>query len=138
MTVATHQVETRIQNRIPAIASVADLVSSFCAAHKLSQQLLVALSVSLDEALNNIISYGYSDAGDHSILVRLAYEPGSVAATIEDDGNFFDPLSVKRRDLHSPDRVGGYGIHFITNLMDDVQYGCQHGINRLVMRKRIV
>ena len=132
------RVETRIQNQIAEITGVADLVSRFCATHSLSNQLLVALSVSLDEALSNIIRYAYGDQRDHSILVRLDYEPGSVAAIVEDDGQPFDPTSAPSLDLTSRDRDSGFGIHFIRNLMDDVRYVRENGINRLEMRKRLV
>jgi serine/threonine-protein kinase RsbW len=133
-----NQVETRIRNRIAEVEDVAEIVSQFCATHKLSNELLVALGVSLDEALSNIIHYAYKDERDHSILVRLEYKRGSVAATVEDDGSPFDPLSVPALDLASPDRDRGFGIHFIKNLMDDVRYVRKSGINRLEMRKRIV
>lgn len=132
------QIETRIRNRIAELEDVAEMVSQFCAKHNLSNQLLVALGVSLDEALSNIIHYAYKDKRDHSILVRLKYEPGSVAATVEDDGSPFDPLSVPALDLASPHRDRGFGIHFIKNLMDDVRYISTNGINRLEMRKLIV
>lgn len=133
-----NQLETRIRNRIAEVGDVAEIVSQFCAKHKLSDQLLVALGVSLDEALSNIIHYAYKDKDDHSILIRLAYEPDSVAATVEDDGSPFDPLSVPALDLASPDRDRGFGVHFIKSLMDDVRYIRENGINRLEMRKRIV
>ena len=68
----------------------------------------------------------------------LEYKLGSVAATVEDDGSPFDPLSVPALNLASPDRDRGFGIHFIRNLMDDVRYVRKNGINRLEMRKRIV
>jgi len=131
-------VETRIRNQIAEVESVAETVSQFCATHNLSNQLLVALGVSLDEALSNIIRYAYGDSRDHSILVRLDYEPGSVAAIVEDDGRAFNPLSAPPLDLAAPDRDRGFGIHFIKTLMDDVRYVRTDGINRLEMRKRIV
>jgi anti-sigma regulatory factor (Ser/Thr protein kinase) len=134
----SRRVEARIQNQISDVGTVADLVDRFCATHKLSNQLLVALSVSLDEALSNIIKYAYNDQNRHSIRVQLAYEPDGVAATVEDDGRPFDPLSAPQLDLASPERNGGFGIHFIRNLMDDVRYFRDGGLNRLVMRKRIV
>lgn len=106
-------VETRIRNDIAEVEVVAETVSRFCARHNLSNQLLVALGVSLDEALSNIIRYAYRDRRDHSILVRLDYEPGSVAATVEDDGQPFNPLSVPPLNLAAADRDRGFGIHFI-------------------------
>lgn len=132
------RIETRIRNRIAEVEEVAEVVNQFCAEHKLSNQLLVALGVSLDEALSNIIHYAYKDELDHLILVRLEYEPDSVAATVEDDGSPFDPLSVPALDLASPERDRGFGVHFIKNLMDDVRYIRTNGLNRLEMRKRIV
>jgi serine/threonine-protein kinase RsbW len=133
-----NHVETRIRNRIAEVENVAEIVSQFCAIHNLSNQLLVALGVSLDEALSNIIRYAYKDECNHSILVRLDYELVSVAATVEDDGAPFDPLSVPALDLAAPDRDRGFGVHFIRNLMDDVRYVRKNGINCLEMRKRIV
>jgi serine/threonine-protein kinase RsbW len=130
------RIETRIRNRIAEVEDIAEIVSQFCAKHRLSNQLYVALGVSLDEALSNIIHYAYKDGRDHSILVRLEYQPGTVAATVEDDGSPFDPLSVPTLDLAAPDRDRGFGVHFIRNLMDDVRYIRTNGINRLEMRKR--
>jgi len=45
---------------------------------------------------------------------------------------------VPALDLTSPDRNRGFGIHFIRNLMDEVRYVREDGINRLNMRKKIV
>lgn len=137
MATAARQVETRIQNRISEMASVVDLVNKFCASHKLSTHLEVALNVSIDEALNNIISYGYGDGQEHSILVRLAMESDNVTATIEDDGKPFNPTAAPPPDLKSHDRMRGFGIHYIRTLMDDVRYARQEGLNRLEMRKRL-
>ena len=133
-----HRVETRIRNHLAEVESVAEIVDEFCAKHNLSNQLLVALGVSLDEALSNIIRYAYRDECDHSILVQLNYDPDSVAAIVEDDGWPFNPLLVPALDLRSPDRDRGFGIHFIRNLMDDVRYVRKDGINRLEMRKHVV
>ena len=47
---------------VPEIARVAEMVDEFAARHQFSNEVIVALNVSLDEILNNIISYGYEDA----------------------------------------------------------------------------
>ena len=62
--------EIRIANRIAEMTQVAELVDSFGAHHGLSNDVVVALNVSLDEILNNIISYGYDDAGGHDIALK--------------------------------------------------------------------
>ena len=53
--------EIRIANTMSELARVAELVDAFGADHKLPNSVIVALNVSLDEILNNIISYGYDD-----------------------------------------------------------------------------
>jgi sigma-B regulation protein RsbU (phosphoserine phosphatase) len=57
--------EIRIANNMDEIARVAELVDSFGADNRLSNEVVIALNVSLDEILNNIISYAYADADRH-------------------------------------------------------------------------
>src|SRR5436190_20823090 len=86
--------EIRIVNTMAEMARVAELVDSFGADHKLPQSVIVALNVSLDEVLNNIISYGYDDASRHDIVVRLEFKREQVEVVVEDDGRPFDPLAA--------------------------------------------
>jgi anti-sigma regulatory factor (Ser/Thr protein kinase) len=129
--------EIRIANRLSEIERVAALVDSFCADHKLSNEIMVALNVSLDEILNNIISYGYQDARHHEIVVRLKLQLGSVEVVVEDDGTPFNPLLVPPPDLTAKRRAGGVGLHFVRNLTDQQNYARHAGINQLRLSKKL-
>jgi anti-sigma regulatory factor (Ser/Thr protein kinase) len=130
--------EIRITNDLSEIARVADMVDEFAARHQFSDEVIVALNVSLDEILNNIISYGYEDAAHHEIAVRLVLRNGHVEATVEDDGKPFDPLTVPAPDLtSSPRQIGGVGLHFVRNLTDEQTYTRRDRINELRMIKRL-
>jgi anti-sigma regulatory factor (Ser/Thr protein kinase) len=130
--------EIRIDNNLSEITRVADMVDDFAARHQFPEQVLFALNVVLDEIINNIISYGYEDAGHHEIAVRVALRPGNVEAVVEDDGKPFDPLAAPAPDLTSAEREpGGVGLHFVRNLMDEVTYTRRDGINHLRMMKRL-
>jgi serine/threonine-protein kinase RsbW len=130
--------EIRIANDLSEIARVADMVDSFGARHNLPNEVIVALNVSLDEILNNIISYAYEDAGRHDIVVRLELRAGSVEAIVEDDGRAFDPLAVAPPDLESkPRAIGGVGLHFVRKLTDEQGYARRDGINRFRLMKRL-
>ena len=130
--------EIRIDNNLSEITRVADMVDDFAARHQFPEQVLFALNVVLDEIINNIISYGYEDAGHHEIAVRVALRPGNVEAVVEDDGKPFDPLAAPAPDLTSAQREpGGVGLHFVRNLMDEVTYTRRDGINHLRMMKRL-
>jgi anti-sigma regulatory factor (Ser/Thr protein kinase) len=83
------------------------------------------VSIVLDDLLNNIISYGYSDDEDHQIDIDVTYTPGRLVIAITDDGMPFNPfdqvgpdtsLSVEERD------IGGLGVLLVKELMDEYQY----------------
>ena len=99
------------------------MVDDFAARHQFPVEVTFALNVSLDEVLNNIISYAYEDAAQHEIVVRLVVRGGNVEVTVEDDGKPFDPLTVPAPDITStPRELGGVGLHFLRNLTDDLTY----------------
>jgi serine/threonine-protein kinase RsbW len=130
--------EIRIANSMSEIARVAALVESFGAHHNFPNKVIVALNVSLDEILNNIISYAYEDAGRHDIVVRLELRCGAVEVVVEDDGKPFNPLVVPTPDLTAKSRAdGGVGLHFVRNLTDLLTYTRRDGINQLWLMKRL-
>jgi serine/threonine-protein kinase RsbW len=130
--------EIRIENKMTEIARVAALVDSFAAEHGLSNEVMVALNVSLDEILNNIISYAYEDAEYHDISVRLELLRHKVEVTVEDDGKPFDPLAVGISDSGDKPRAeGGTGLKFVRNLTDELTYVRRDGINQLRLAKRL-
>jgi anti-sigma regulatory factor (Ser/Thr protein kinase) len=129
--------EMRIANDISEIARVAALVESFAAHHNFPNSVVVALNVSLDEILNNIISYAYEDAGHHDIVVRLELRDGTIEVVVEDDGKRFNPLAVSPPPPRSDAAVGGVGLHFVRSLMDQLEYAHHDGINRLRLAKKL-
>ena len=129
--------EIRIANEISEIERVADMVDAFGAQHELSNSVIVALNVSLDEIINNIISYGYDDAARHEITIRLKISQGMVEAIVEDDSRPFDPLAIETPVQKSPTEVGGVGLHFVRTLMDQLEYSRSAGLNRLRLVKKL-
>ena len=130
--------EIRIANRIAEMERVVELVDSFGADHQLSNEVMVALNVSLDEILNNIISYAYEDTSDHDIVVRIELRDGSVEVVVADDGKPFNPLLAADPDLAAkPRQVGGVGLHFVRKLTDQLEYVRRDGINELRFRKNL-
>jgi anti-sigma regulatory factor (Ser/Thr protein kinase) len=130
--------EIRIENKMTEIARVAALVDSFVAEHGLSNEVMVALNVSLDEILNNIISYAYEDAEYHEISVRLELLRAKVEVTVEDDGKPFDPLAAGISDPGTKPRAeGGAGLKFVRKLTDELTYVRRDGINQLRLAKRL-
>jgi anti-sigma regulatory factor (Ser/Thr protein kinase) len=129
-----------LANRLPEIARLGGLLEGYCRDHGLPSKLCAEFTLALDEVLTNIISYGYPDPGEHTIIVRLAFEDGCLRAEVEDDGVPFNPLTAAEPDTAAPleDRkIGGLGILIVKKLMDAVAYERAGGKNILILKKRV-
>lgn len=132
--------EITIVNQVSELARVAGLLDQFAAERHLAAELVADMHVALDEVLNNVTRYAYPDSAEHKIHIRLRLLENVLEAVVEDSGVPFDPLAIPAPDvsarLHER-RLGGVGIHFVRNLLDEVIYERRGEINHLVLRKRI-
>jgi serine/threonine-protein kinase RsbW len=132
--------EMSIRNQREDMPAVVSMVETFGAAHNIPGIVINEINLALDEVLNNIISYGYPERENGNITVRLAYQPGEISAEVHDDGKPFDPGLAGPPDLSGTvqtRKVGGVGIHFVKQLMDEVVYARVGNKNRLLIRRRI-
>ncbi len=130
--------ELLIENRLEEIGKVADLVDRFGAENAVPRSIINDMSVSLDEVLNNIISYAYGREVIRSIRVRLTIAEGELIANIDDDGIPFNPLIAPPPKLSgsmTERPVGGLGIHIVKALMDQVAYVRRDNQNCLELKK---
>jgi anti-sigma regulatory factor (Ser/Thr protein kinase) len=129
-----------IGNRVEEIGVVAEFARDFGARHHLSSAVVHDLCVAFDEALSNIVKYGYGDDARHEISVAIRIAGSDVVAEIVDDGVPFDPLAAPAPRLEGKidERpIGGLGIYLMRKLMDDVRYARRGDRNVLTMTKRI-
>ncbi|WP_413203364.1 ATP-binding protein [Rhodospirillum sp. A1_3_36] len=93
------------------------------------------LGLCLDEAVTNIISYGFPEQEQHDITVRLSPNGDEIIAEVIDDGIAHDPLARPDPEhlLASLDDrpIGGLGIHLIRKLSRTVAYRHENGKNHL-------
>ena len=99
------------------------------------------LTLVVEEVFVNIAHYAYDGkAGDAEIGFAFEKETRTVEMRFSDHGIPFDPTSRPAPDTTlRPEqrRIGGLGIHLVKQLMDEVRYEYQGGMNRLTVRKRI-
>lgn len=97
----------------------------------LSEPLRAKLELACEEALVNIISYGYPiRRGDIKIETCIDKKLG-FKVIIEDQGIPYNPVSnVKKGNPHDP---GGYGVFLLTNLVDKIDYKRQDNSNVLTL-----
>lgn len=114
----------------------------------LGETAVYHIELACDEASANIIEHAYGAEGAGDIEISWHIANNFFVVTIHDNGRRFDPSqippppSVKKlpqSDEFDTIKVGGLGIHFMRQMMDEVtfSYDLQRG-NKLIMKKRIV
>ncbi len=100
------------------------------------EHALAAVELVLEEAITNVLRYGYEDTALHSIDIDLQIDPEEVQVQIVDDAKPFDPLEVGGQVL--PDslddaQVGGLGLLMIRNTASRLSYERRDGHNRFTL-----
>ncbi|MDO9680744.1 MAG: ATP-binding protein [Bacteroidales bacterium] len=129
-----------VNNKIDELTRVALFLDELGTSWGLHDSLVANLNLVIEEALTNIILYGYNDSDNHIIEILLTRGDGQISITIKDDGLEFDPTKMRDPDttLSVEERpVGGLGIFLIKQIMDKVQYMREGKINYLILTKNI-
>jgi serine/threonine-protein kinase RsbW len=114
-----------LANRMDEVSRLVALLASFSARAGLSEDLAFRLTITLDEAVTNVIEHAYDDAAAHEIGLSVRWDGASLTAVIEDDGRLFDPLQVPRPDIDAPideRRSGGLGVYLVRAFAQTVEY----------------
>jgi anti-sigma regulatory factor (Ser/Thr protein kinase) len=129
----------RLVNRLSEIEVANRLFDSFARDHGVPVEVIRQFKMAIDELLNNVVSYGFSDGLEHRIDIFAEVENDAVRLTIEDDGEPFDPISAPAPDTGAELKereIGGLGIHLVREVMSEVEYQRRNDRNivRLVRR----
>ena len=119
---------------------MAEALEEFGAKHGVPREALVALQVSVDEIVSNVIKYAWKD-GAHQVHVRITAQADAVEVEVIDDGEAFNPLTCPGPSQHrrrARGRVpGGVGIHMVRQLMDGIEYARKGTSNHTVMTEAV-
>ncbi|WP_420645203.1 ATP-binding protein [Candidatus Leptofilum sp.] len=119
--------------RYEEIQKICQFVAAGAAAAGLDANAIFHIELACDEACTNVIEHAYGGEDQGEIEVSWQLKADSFIITIHDNGRSFDPDAVPKptlpelsEDAPAPDidqvKVGGLGIHFMEQLMDDVTF----------------
>ncbi len=129
-----------IHNQIEEISRINDFLEKLGEEWGLSASLLLSLTLVMEEALTNIISYGYEDGKSHRIEVHFTKLHEALSICIIDDGLEYDPTLRPDPDINlsaEEREIGGLGIFLIKKIMDQVHYKRKNGRNYLTLNKKL-
>ena len=99
------------------------------------------IELACDEACTNVIEHAYGGEDNGSITVSWQVEADMFVITISDNGRAFDVEQIPAipdTDNIENIKIGGLGIHFMRQLMDDVKFSIAAPTgNKLVMKKKL-
>ncbi|MPM77890.1 Serine/threonine-protein kinase BtrW [bioreactor metagenome] len=99
------------------------------------------LNLALEEIVSNIILYAYSiESPANKIFIEFIKTGSKLKFIISDYGKPFDPTTKDEPDitLEAVDRpIGGLGIFLVRQIMDDIAYSRENGMNKLILYKSV-
>jgi anti-sigma regulatory factor (Ser/Thr protein kinase) len=99
------------------------------------------IELASEEAVINIIHHAYQDSPETvEVMVNIFPEKKRAEIVFKDFGPPFNPLDAKEIDPQQEleeREIGGLGIYFIRQLMDEVRYSRENDQNVLILVKKL-
>lgn len=123
------------------ITQVNDFLHDSLAAFHVAPDIMMEIELAVEEIYVNIASYAYNpNIGKAEIRCGISENPLAICIEFLDDGVPYNPLNLAEPDitLSAEERsVGGLGIFFVKQLMDEIEYKFEDNKNILTIKKTI-
>lgn len=132
------QCSITLKNDLKEIENLVDIVKAACEVAKFDELTTDQMNLVLEEAVVNVINYGYPEGTEGDIVVDVEVGDGCLTFTVSDHGVAFDPTKHGDVDTTLPAeqrQIGGLGIFLMKTTMDDVSYQRKDGQNILKLKK---
>lgn len=130
--------QIELTNNLEELARLEAWLASWAEQMSVDSKTLFQLNLVCDELVTNTILYGCQSSVAHTIRISIWVDMDNIELTITDDGMAFDPLSLPSPDVQASveeRRIGGLGIHFVRESMDEAIYERVDKLNILHMKK---
>ncbi|MFC1673002.1 SpoIIE family protein phosphatase [Pseudomonadota bacterium] len=107
--------------RPESLALVRRLVEATATRCRYAKEQVQDLVLAVDEACQNVVRHAYGEHADGDMVIDVRNEGGDYQVFIRDFAEAVDVAKIKPRDLDDV-RPGGLGVHFITEVMDTMDY----------------
>ncbi len=131
--------ELEVVARLENLSKISDFIDDVSCKFGLDEDKMFDVHIAVGEACENILKHSYPKEKKGLVKIRCELKMDDFVVKIIDQGKPFDFNSVPSPNLDVPleeRAIGGLGIHFMKNLMDEVKYSFdpEKG-NELIMKK---
>jgi anti-sigma regulatory factor (Ser/Thr protein kinase) len=124
---------------LEALKDIREFIKEHCAGLPgVTDEILYDLQLAVDEACTNIITHGYADMNPGSVIVDLQVEPDKLMLLLTDFGHSFEPGNAPLPEVDAAieeRELGGFGLFFIQQSMDDMDYQVTEDGNKMILTK---
>ena len=120
------------------LEDVREFVTTHAIQAEFSESEVEQLKMAVDEACTNVIEHAYKGEGEHPIDIAVIIQPSKLTVRIRDKGQKFDRGAYQEPDLvkfAKAKKSGGFGVHIMHRLMDEVEYRTSGGVNECCLVK---
>lgn len=134
--------EITIDNQLDEVTRIAQFIEELGMSLHLPSSITMSINLAIEEAISNIIHYGYPEKRDSEITLITSVSPGLLTARIIDDGISFDPTNTDNEVSENTQSleqrlIQGLGLFLIRRTMDEVKYHSVDNHNELILTKKI-
>jgi serine/threonine-protein kinase RsbW len=125
---------------LETLAVFRQFIKSFCREQQIDDDTCFELTLAVDEACTNVVTHGYAGLNPGSLILTLQGDGRRVVMTITDFGHPFEPSSAPAPDIEAAleeRELGGFGLYFIYQTMDEVAYETSPEGNVLTLIKQL-
>lgn len=136
------EIKLGIKSNLQDVYLIGMLVETLCSLSSFSDDDLYWLKLCVIEAVNNSILHAYNGESGHEVEVLFRIQPDRVELHVRDTGVPMDVEAFESERSYSEYEAEGevpqnLGIPIIKEVMDEVDYRREDGVNQLIMVKKI-
>ncbi len=115
------EADLAIDSHVEQIGHIRQWLYQHARAEGFAEETVRKLGLAVSEACANIIKHAYKGRPDCLIKAHLSIDSKKLVVALHDQGDSSDLQQYTPPDLTEP-HEGGYGVHIIQSLMDEVHY----------------
>ena len=133
--------QKEFEANIKELTKVQKYVESELEKNNCSSNIIMQISLAIEEVFVNIAKYAYKNKQGNCIISVEYDKRGKVSIIFEDNGIPFNPLEQSEPDITLDAKkrdIGGLGILITKKTMDDVKYKYENNKNILILEKMLM
>lgn len=130
--------QIRLQNQLGELNNLVATLEQLAEEWEIPPKVSMELNLILEELFTNVVFYAFDDGRDHEIVITFSRpSEKSVHILIEDDGKEFNLLEKDTSEAATlpmeERKIGGLGIHFVKQLVNEIRYERKDGKNTVLL-----